>query len=134
MNPQEREQIIEKLAENGISIEHLQETVDLKEADIFDVLCYVAFNLKPLTRKQRADYIEKNKQDFFAAYSDKAKEILHIILNKYVEFGNNQLQPNIIAVDSFSTYGNPLEIVKEFGGLDGFKKAMNQLQKLLYAA
>lgn len=134
MNPQEREQIIEKLAESGISIEHLQETVDLKEADIFDVLCYVAFSLKPLTRKQRAEYIENNKQDFFAAYSDKAKEILHIILNKYVEFGNNQLQPNIITVDSFSNYGNPLEIVKEFGGLDEFKKAMNQLQKLLYAA
>lgn len=134
INPQEREQIIEKLAESGISIEHLQEAVDLKEADVFDVLCYVAFNLKPLTRKQRAEYIEKNKQDFFATYSDKAKEILHTILNKYVEFGNNQLQPNIITVDSFSTYGNPLEIVAEFGGLDEFKKAMNQLQKLLYAA
>lgn len=134
MNPQEREEIIEKLAENGISIEHLQETVDLKEADIFDVLCFVAFNLKPLTRKQRAEYIEQNKKDFFAVYSDKAKEILHIILNKYVEFGNNQLQPNIIAVDTFSTFGNPLEIVNEFGGLDGFKNAMNQLQKLLYAA
>jgi type I restriction enzyme R subunit len=134
VHAEKREVFLETLVENGISLEHLQETLNLPDADVLDVLCFVAFNLKPLTRKQRVEYIEKNKPDFFSSYSEKAKNVLHSILVKYVEFGNNQLQPNVINVNSFSVYGNPLEIVNEFGGFEEFTKAMNQLQNLLYAA
>ena len=133
INADGRTKLIEELENRGISIEQLMEITKQKEADPFDMLCYVAYNLKPLTRKQRAELVKKNKVDFFSHYSDKAKEILNEILEKYVDFGVNQIRPDIISVEPISKHGNPIEIVKEFGGIDEFKKTIEQLQKLLYA-
>ncbi len=133
VNSDGRTKLIEELENRGISIEQLMEITKQKEADPFDMLCFVAYNLKPLTRKQRAELVKKNKVDFFSHYSDKAKEILNEILEKYVDFGVNQIRPDIISVEPISKHGNPIEIVKEFGGIDQFKKTIEQLQKLLYA-
>lgn len=133
-NLEERKQIIEQLENNGISIEQLMEITKQKEADPFDMLCFVAYDLKPKTRKQRAELLKKNKTDFFSQYSEKAQQILQMILEKYVDFGLNQIRPDIISVDPFTQQGNTIEIVNEFGGFDQFKKAIEEIQTLLYAA
>jgi type I restriction enzyme, R subunit len=130
---EERKHIMEELENNGISIEQLMEITKQSAIDPFDLLCLVAFDLKPLTRKQRADLLKKNKPDFFADYSDKAKDVLNMILEKYVDFGIDQIQLNIISVEPITQQGNPVEIVNEFGGIDQFKKAITALQTLLYA-
>lgn len=130
---QQRKKIVEGLENNGVSIEQLMEITKQKEIDPFDLLCFVAFDLKPLTRKQRADLLKKNKTDFFAAYSEKAKGILDQILEKYVVYGLDQIRPDIISVEPISQQGNPIEIVNEFGGIEHFKKAIDELQTLLYA-
>jgi type I restriction enzyme, R subunit len=103
------------------------------EADPFDLLCFVAYNLKPKTRKQRADLLKKNKPDFFLLYSEKAQIVLQEILKKYVDFGLNQIRPDIISVDPFNLQGNAIEIMNEFGGMDNYMQALTELQKLLYA-
>lgn len=131
-NLNERQHIIEELENNGISIEQLVDITKHTDVDPFDLLCFVAYDLKPLTRKQRADLVKKNKQDFFAHYSEKAKIILNLILEKYIEYGADQIRPDIIAVDPIAAQGNPLEIVNEFGGVDQFKNAIERLQTLLY--
>ena len=133
-NLEERKQIIEQLENNGISIEQLMEITKQKEADPFDLLCFVAYDLKPKTRKQRADLLKKNKLDFFSLYSEKAQHVLQIILEKYVDFGLNQIRPDIISSDPINKEGNEIEIVNEFGGIDKYKHAIEQLQTLLYAA
>ncbi len=130
---EERKHILEELENSGISIEQLMEITKQKEVDPFDLLCFVAFDLKPLTRKQRADLLKKNKSDFFADYSDKAKHVLNLILEKYIDYGLNQITPDIISVEPIAQQGNPIEIVNEFGGIDQFKKAIEELQTLLYA-
>ena len=130
---EERKHIIEELENNGISIEQLMDITKQKEVDPFDLLCFVAFDLKPLTRKQRADLLRKNKPDFFAHYSDRAKEVLNMILEKYVDFGLNQIRPDIISAEPIRQSGNEIEIVNEFGGMDKYKQAIEQLQTLLYA-
>jgi len=130
---QERQHILDELENNGISIEQLMDITKQKDVDPFDLLCFVAFDLKPLTRKQRADLLKKNKPDFFAHYSERAKEVLNLILEKYVDYGLNQIRPDIISVEPIAQQGNPIEIVNEFGGIDEFKKAINELQTLLYA-
>ncbi len=76
---EERKQIIEQLENNGISIEQLMEITKQKEADPFDLLCFVAYDLKPQTRKQRAELLKKNKTDFFLQYSEKAQQVLQMI-------------------------------------------------------
>ena len=108
------------------------EITKLKEADPFDLLCFVAYNMKPKTRKQRADLLKKNKPDFFSMYSEKAQTVLNEILKKYVDFGLNQIRPDIISVDPFTEQGNTIEIVNEFGGMNNYLKALEQLQLLLY--
>jgi len=133
INSEGRSKLIEELENRGISIDQLMDITKQKDADPFDLLCFVAFNLKPLTRKQRAELIRKNKEDFFKTFSEKARVILNEILEKYIDFGLNQIRPDIISVEPISKHGNPIEIVKEFGGIDEFKKTIEQLQKLLYA-
>lgn len=131
-NLEQRKQIFEALEEAGISVEQLMEITNNKEADPFDLLCYVAFGLKPLTRKQRVDLLKKNKPDLFQELSEKALEILNLIIEKYIEFGPNQLTPEIITVSPISEKGNSYEIVQEFGGIDQFKNIIVQIQTLLY--
>lgn len=131
-NAEERQQIIDELENSGISIEQLMEMTKQKEADPFDLLCFVAYNLKPKTRKQRAELLQKNIPDFFSLYSEKAQHVLKMILEKYVDFGLNQIRPDIISAEPIRQEGNEIEIVNEFGGMDKFKKAVEQLQTLLY--
>lgn len=133
-NVEERQQIIVELENNGISIEQLMEITKQKEADPFDLLCFVAYNLKPKTRKQRAELLQKNKPDFFSLYSEKAQHVLKMILEKYVDFGLNQIRPDIISAEPIRQEGNEIEIVNEFGGMERFKKAVAQLQVMLYEA
>lgn len=130
---QQRAFILEELENNGISIDQLMEITKQQDIDPFDLLCLVAFDLKPLTRKQRADLLKKNKPEFFAHFSERAKVILNLILEKYVDYGLNQIRPDIISVEPITQQGNPIEIVSEFGGVEEFKSAIAELQTLLYA-
>lgn len=132
LNINTRTEIIEKLKQSGISFEQLEEITQLKGTDYFDLLCHVAYGLKPLTRKQRAEQISKAEK--LQSYSQKAQEIIHLIIDKYVEFGVMELTPKIIEVHPISEKGNVTEIVNEFGGIDEFKQALNNIQQLLYAA
>jgi len=129
-----RRNIISQLEEQGILIEDLKKITKLVDVDAFDLLRYVAFDLKPLTRKQRANLLLKNKADLFSEYSEGAREIIEIIISKYVDFGIDQLKPEIIQVEPISSKGNILEIANRFGGIDKFKTLINELQKQLYAA
>jgi len=97
------------------------------------LLCFVAYDLKPKTRKQRAELLKKNKTDFFLQYSEKAQQVLQMVLEKYVDFGLNQIRPDIISAEPINQEGNEIEIVNEFGGIDKYKQAIEQLQTLLYA-
>lgn len=132
-NSEERKEIIEQLESNGISIEQLMDITKQNEADPFDLLCFVAYDLKPKTRKERADLLQKNKPDFFSLYSEKAQHVLQMILEKYVDFGLNQIRPDIISAEPIRREGNEIEIVNAFGGIDKYKQAIEQLQTLLYA-
>jgi type I restriction enzyme, R subunit len=58
---------------------------------------------------------------------------LKMILDKYIDFGLNQIRPDIISVEPFTQEGNTIEIINEFGGMSIYKKAIEQLQRLLYA-
>lgn len=129
-----RDSIISQLKKESIDMDELKKVTKLTDVDSFDLLNYVAFGLKPLTRKQRADLLLKNKQDTFAKFSEEAQEIIRIIIEKYIDFGLNQLKPEIITVEPISSKGNVVEIAKKFGGVEKFRKVIEEMQKELYAA
>ena len=132
-NLKERGKILTEFENRGISIDQLTEVSEQKDSDLFDLICFVAYDLKPLTRKQRANLLLKNKPDFFANYSLKAREVLTLIIEKYIDFGLNQINPNIVLSPPISQIGNSIEIANEFGGIENLQKAIEKLQVLLYA-
>jgi type I restriction enzyme R subunit len=131
---EERKVIIAALEERGISLDHLREVTQKYDSDPFDLLCHVAFNAPLRTRRERAEMVRKDQPDFFAAYSTEAREILNVILDKYVEYGRDQLDDvDILKVPPIDAYGNIKEIADFFGGIGKLKDALTQLRRLVYA-
>jgi type I restriction enzyme R subunit len=134
-NPSERSEIIEKLAQRGISFDELAETAKQPNADPFDLLCHLAFNAPLRTRRERAQRLREERKHFFDQYGEEARGILNELLDKYAEYGAAQfVLPDVLQIPPISERGNVVEITKMFGGSEKLRDAVNQLQTLLYAA
>ena len=134
-DPLERSEIIRRLGERGIDFEELAETTGQTDADPFDLLCHVAYNAPLRTRRERAERLRKEHQDFFDRYGPEARAILDDLLEKYAEHGVAQFAiPDILKVPPISTHGNVIEIATRFGGTERLREAVAELQTLLYAA
>ena len=129
---QQREQILRLLEEKNIDLDQLADFVGKADSDPFDVLCFVAFDLKPRTRKERAAWVRQNKAEFFARHSAKAQEVLEQILKKYEELGPSQVSPEIVGVHPIDQYGNVSEIAAMFGGATKLVKAVEEMQQIMY--
>jgi len=134
-NADQRNEIIAALKERGISFEHLVETAGQPDADPFDLLCHLAFNAPLRTRRERAQQMKQNNQDFFARFSPEAREILEELLEKYAEYGDAQfVLPDVLKVPPVSLHGQPREIISLFGGPDELRQAVANLQGHLYGS
>lgn len=119
------------LLERGIDIERLKKEQALEEVDDFDFICHIAFNQKPLTRKERAENVKK--QDFFSRYNGIAKEVLEALLDKYMNKGITEITTTeVLRLDPFMKLGKPSKIASYFGGKDGYKHAVEELQNAIY--
>lgn len=130
-NAEQREDIVAELESRGISLEQLSDITKLTDADPFDLLCFVAFDLKPMTRRERAERVRKAAT--LAAYTNGAREIIDLILDKYVQFGLTELNAGVLEVKPISDKGNITEIAALFGGAPNLLHALDDIQKLLYA-
>lgn len=129
----ERKQaIIDELKEYAILIDAVREKNEaLKDADIFDIICHVAFDQKPLTRKERANNVKK--RNYFGRYEGKAKEVLESLLDKYAQNGILDFErADILEIPPFNEIGKPTKIIKLFGGRAGFELAIKELEKQIY--
>lgn len=134
-NPLKREEVLLALAERGINFPTLAEAAGKPDADPFDLLCHLAFNTPLRTRRERAERVRREKRDFFSQYGPEAQAILGALLDKYCDFGPQQLViPDVLHVSPFASYGNVMEIAGLFGGAPKLKAAVDELQTLLYAA
>ena len=131
---EQRAEIIASLEEKGVDLDLLADASGHPEADPFDLLCHVAFDAPLLTRRERAEKLRKNKEDFFDQYGPQARAVLEELLRKYAEYGTSQFGiPDVLEVAPISSFGNVVEISRFFGGPEELKAAVNQLQILLYA-
>src|SRR5438876_2431755 len=134
-NPTGRSEIIDKLAQRGITFDELAERAKQPNADPFDLLCHLAFNAPLRTRRERAQRLCEERRDFFDRYGPEARAILDELLDKYAEYGSAQfVLPDVLQIPPISERGNVIEIAKMFGGGEQLRDAVNQLQILLYAA
>ena len=122
--------IIAELEEQGVMTEALYEAVN-KEVDLFDLICHVAFDQPPLTRKERANNVKK--RNYFTKYGDQAKKVLEALLDKYADEGISNIESlEVLRVTPFDSFGSPLEIFSEFGNKDGYLRAVKELEIELY--
>ena len=127
----ERKQaIVEELENEGVIFDALAEEVG-KELDPFDLVCHVAFDQPPLTRRERVQNIRK--RDIFTKYGEQSRAVLDALLQKYQDEGVIGIDdPHILKVAPFDAMGTPIELLKQFGGRDGFEKAVHEIQSALY--
>jgi type I restriction enzyme R subunit len=131
----QRAEIIRTLEERGITLEELITASKQPDADPFDLLCQVAYSAPVRTRRERAERLRKEQKAFFEKYSEKARQVLHDILDKYVDYGTAQFAiPEILKVPPISDRGSVMDISQMFGGADNLRSAINELQARLYAA
>lgn len=127
-----KQAIVDELAKQGIFFEALADEIG-KDCDPFDLLCHIAWDMPPLTRKERAERVKK--QDYFTKYGDRARRVLEALLDKYADEGVAQIEETqILTVAPFTQFGTPIEIVRAFGGTDKYQQAICDLKQSLYSA
>lgn len=129
---EKKEKIKEMLLERGIDLELMKADQNMADVDDFDFICHVAFDKKPLTRKERANNVKK--RDFLSKYSGVAKEVLEALLDKYMNTGIYEIEKTeILKLDPFLKLGKPAKIAGYFGGKSGYLQAVKELEEAIYA-
>lgn len=130
-NDPKKDKIKKLLLQHGIDTERIKKEQKMEDVDDFDFICYIAFNQKPLTRKERADGVKK--QDFFNKYNGPAREVLEVLLDKYKNQGITEIvNMGVLRLDPFIKLGKPTKIVGYFGGKEGYVSAVADLQNAIY--
>jgi type I restriction enzyme R subunit len=124
-----KQAVLDELAEQGVIFDGLRESVG-KDLDPFDLVCHVAFDRPPLTRRERAQNVKK--RDVFTKYGDKARAVLDALLQKYADEGVFPDDVAVLRVPPVSELGTPIELVKAFGGRDEYLAAVKRLEAEIY--
>lgn len=129
---EKKESIRELLRERDIDLELMKAEQAMSDVDDFDFICHVAFDKKPLTRRERADNVKK--RDFLSRYSGAAREVLEALLDRYMNTGIYEIEKtDILKLDPFAKMGKPARIAGYFGGRDGYMQAVKALENAIYA-
>lgn len=125
--------IRELFAARGIDLDQLKHDEGMDDVDDFDFICHIAFDQKPLTRRQRA---EKVKQRYiFAKYGADARAVLEALLDKYASNGIYEIEDlDILKLDPFVQFGKPSKIAQLFGSKEGYLRAVRELENEIYKA
>ncbi|WP_371055137.1 EcoAI/FtnUII family type I restriction enzme subunit R [Rhodosalinus sp. K401] len=122
--------ILEELEAEGLPLDPIVEELG-RDLDPFDLICHVAFDAKPLTRRERAENVKK--RDAFTKYGDKARAVLDALLAKYADEGVLNLDDaSVLKIAPFSSIGMPMELINSFGGKAAYVAAVHDLQSELY--
>lgn len=122
--------VINELEDHGVSLDNIAAEVG-KGFDPFDLILHIAYDQRPLTRRERADKVRK--RNYFARYGGTARAVLEALLDKYQDEGVIDLdEPNVLRIAPFAQMGTPVQLVKEFGSRANFEAAVHELQSALY--
>jgi len=129
-NSEKKRVIIEELEKNGIILDNLKEEIE-KDMDIFDLICYVAWDKPALSRKERAENVRK--RNYFTKYENKAKKVLNALLEKYADEGIKNIEDlSILKIEPFTNFGTPWEIIRTFGGKNKYLKTIKEMERYIY--
>lgn len=123
--------ITEMLKESGIDLAALKHAENMDDVDDFDFICHIAYGKKTLTRHERAEQVKK--RDIFSKYGEQARGVLEALLDKYIKEGISELESlTVLENDPFRKLGSKSNIVKFFGGKQGYLDAVKELEQYIY--
>ena len=126
-----KESIKNLLLERGIDLEAMKADQSMSDVDDFDFICHVAFDQKPLTRKERANNVKK--RDFLSKYKGVAREVLEALLDRYMNTGIYEIgKTEVLKLSEFKKFGMPSKIASYFGGKAGYFQAVKELEEEIY--
>lgn len=129
-NTDRKEAIIQELQQQGVLVEALMEAVG-NNCDLFDLICHIAYDQPPLTRKERANNVKK--RNYFTKYGEQSRKVLEALLDKYADEGIENIESiEVLRVKPFDEFGSPTEIIKEFGSKEKYLQAIKELETELY--
>jgi len=131
-NPLTRKALLVKLAEAGYGKEELttlQKVIDAEKSDLFDVLEYIAFLVKPITREAR---VANAQESIFARLDTNQKEFLGFVLSKYIETGVEELDQEKLPSLLELKYHAINDAEAKLGGVTKIKDLFIEFQKHLY--
>ena len=124
--------ISEELQMEGALLEHLRKLAGNPPVDDFDLLCHVAFDAKPLTRRERA--LNVQKRGYLDKYSGVARKVLETLLDKYSEEVDIDVADmRVLELNEFASIGKLVQIGRAFGGKDNLTRALFELKSELYS-
>ena len=124
--------IIDELANEGVFFEALAEEIG-KDLDPFDIICHVAWDKPPISRKERAEQVKK--RNYFTKYGEQAQKVINALLDKYADEGVEPIEETkILTIQPFTDYGTPIEIIKIFGGKAQYEEAVKELEQAIYSS
>jgi type I restriction enzyme R subunit len=127
--------LLQELESQGVLIEALAEelaSTGLTNLDPFDLLLHVAYNMPPLTRRERASRVKK--RNVFTQYGPVARKVIDALLDKYADEGIATIEADtVFNVQPFTDIGRPAEIIRSFGGRPQYLDALQTLERELYA-
>jgi type I restriction enzyme, R subunit len=129
---EKKKALVDELEEHGIILDNLKEEVK-KNLDIFDLICHVAWDMKPLTRKERVENVKK--RNYFTKYGEKARMVINALLEKYADEGIENIEDlTVLRIEPFNAIGTPTEIIKILGGREAYFNVIKEMEQELYRA
>jgi len=126
-----KEEINKLFLEKGIDLEALKSEQGMDDVDDFDFICHIAYDQKPLTRRERANNVKK--RNIFTKYGKDAQDVLNTLLESYANLGIYEIESmSILWLPQFEKFGKPSKIASYFGGKQGYLKAVKELENVLY--
>ena len=130
---EKKAKIQELFSERGIDLEQIKADEGMSDVDDYDFICHIAFDQKPLTRRERAENVKK--RNVFAKYGKEARAVLEALLEKYADSGIYEIEDmDILKLDPFVRFGKPAKIAALFGGREGYIRAVRELEQEIYKA
>lgn len=132
-NPATRKTFLERIAELGYGkdeLESLQQLVDAEDSDLFDVLAYIAFADKPITRNDR---VTETKDLIFHDLKQKEAQFIEFVLSKYIETGVDELSEEKLPQLLNLKYHSISDAQEELGDVNNIRNIFFAFQKWLYS-
>ncbi len=130
---EKKQAIIDELQDNGVLLDAVKEELGKTELDDFDLICHLAYDKSPLTKRERAENVKK--RHYLYKYPDVAQKVIEALLDKYANDGIKEIEDTkILQLKEFAKIGSPMKIVKAFGGKKAYLKAIQELENEIYYA